>query len=116
MKKEIISLVKKLLKRIPTNVPSGPFDSCSITYNNDDFTFYIDLYTNIDSKYMLSLHINNHNISQYNDYQFEIGEKDYMEIKWKIEEWSNYLKEQAFNKFKEFIEEDDTQIDDLLDD
>lgn len=46
----------------------------------------------------------------------ELTEKEYMDIKWTIEEWANYLKEKAFEDFAKFAESEPNTMDDLLND
>lgn len=46
-----------------------------------------------------------------------LTEKEFMEIKWKIQEWSEELETKAFEEFKDFAEpEEPSAMDDLLKD
>ena len=45
-----------------------------------------------------------------------LTEKEFMEIKWKTQEWEKVLREKALDAFKEFAESDPTSMDDLLND
>ena len=46
----------------------------------------------------------------------ELTEKEYMDLKWTIEEWDKELKEKAFEDFAKFAERDPNSMDDLLND
>lgn len=46
----------------------------------------------------------------------ELTEKEYMDIKWTIEEWAKDLEEKAFEDFAKFAEREPNSMDDLLND
>jgi hypothetical protein len=48
----------------------------------------------------------------------EVNERQYSELKWKIEDWSKVLRKEAFDKFEEFVESilDSNPYDELLND
>ena len=51
------------------------------------------------------------------EFYYELTEKEYMEIKWKIEEWANNLNTYALNKFAEYVNSfPKNPMDALLDD
>lgn len=45
-----------------------------------------------------------------------LTEKEFMDIKWKTEEWESVLHAKALEAFKEFAESNQTSMDDLLND
>lgn len=114
MEKELVNLVKKLLKRTPTSVYDDPFNDYSIVYKNGDVEYRISI-CKINQLFTVELHISNYKINSFTHYDSNITEREYMEIKWSIENWKQTINDYEFDAFREFVE-DDTQMDDLLND
>lgn len=110
--KEIKNLVTKLLQVSPSLVSIDNFGG-SATYNSNDDTMYsIFLYKNDD--YNLSLTITSG--SGYYEYFSKLTEKEFMELKWTIEKWSNDIENKTFDEFRDFVNSNANPADDLLND
>lgn len=48
--------------------------------------------------------------------EISVTEKEFMDIKWKIEAWTKELEAKALDTFKEFAEKEPSSMDDLLND
>ena len=103
-----------LLKKRPDS--AGVYGSIvGIVYHLNNFTSYsINLLDTKNKPYSVSIRIN----EEFNTYikDIELTEKEYMDIKWSIEEWANDLKEKAFEEFAKFAESEPNSMDDLLND
>lgn len=106
---KLVSLVKKLLERKPDNC--GMF--CDyVAYKHKDGFYRVDT-SEYDKTYSIYL-FDTSNETQFSE---EVSERDYMEIKWAIEEWRKILHEDAFDEFEEFVNEvPDQGMDELLHD
>ena len=110
--KELLNLVKRLLKRKPTNL-GGLFEELTVDYRNGDSTYCISV-SNYNG---YKIHFRLETPKQANIYRdIEVSEKEYMEVKWQIEYWTELITNSEFDLFREFAERDDSQMDDLLDD
>lgn len=112
--KELLNLIKKLLKKRPSSFGGFVFDETSLLYENGESTYIIDF--NAVNGYVITLSIDNAITHYCNHYSIDVDEKDYMEIKWTMQNWRSVFEESEFNTFKEFAETDDTQMEDLLND
>lgn len=109
LKNQIFALLKKCPNRADFN---------NVTYYKDDATTYnIVLYQfkqgNVPN-YIVDLNI----YSRYGTHieQASITEKEYMELKWQIEDWTEVIKNKILGEFKEFTESEPNSMDDLLND
>ena len=122
---DLKSQIFKLIKKHPNTVNSWN-DNAYIIYHTDTADYQINLYKKQDYHpsdyplYSICLNISIQNSDIFgNDYSetIPVTEKEFMELKWKFEEWQDILREEAFNKFKEFVEPDEPSVmDDLLND
>ena len=103
-----------LLKKCPNGV-----DRHRISYHKDDN--YYDL--TLNKKYETQEDTPNFSASliiykNTNKYfkSVELTEKEYMDIKWSIEEWNKVLEDKAFEEFRDFVESTPNSMDDLLKD
>ena len=46
----------------------------------------------------------------------ELTEREFMDLKWTMEEWNKVLEDKAFEEFKDFAENEPNSMDDLLKD
>ncbi len=104
-----------LLKKRPDS--AGASNSVvSIGYDlNKSIWYCISLFKDVkDKPYSVNVRIN----GDFNTYirDIELTEKEYMDMKWTIEEWARDLEEKAFEDFAKFAERDPNSMDDLLDD
>ena len=114
---DLLTLIKKLLKQVPNRITSCVFDDSNDAEYLCDNLKYSIRYSCYNTQYFIHL-----NIARTEPYwfilheaQIEVSEKDYMETKWKIEEWKNYLEEQYLNQFEEFVDSfSDNSMDSLL--
>lgn len=99
---ELKTLVRRLLGTEPTYVLKGPFDDYIYVY-----------YINGKYKYSIHLEVNNTiilDVFENNPYQWlntftiEATEREYMEIKWEIEELKKLSDEKQIEGFKEFVD------------
>ena len=50
------------------------------------------------------------------DKNIELTEKEFMDMKWTIDEWHRTLEAKAFEEFRDFVESEPNSMDDLLKD
>lgn len=116
---DLLTLIKKLLNQVPNRADKdvNPFIDGGVEYFYENLNYSID-YWKGQNGYTISLHISERNpFYCLNHITIEVSEKDYMEIKWKCEEWSKYLKEQQLNQFEEFVNGfENNSMDELLND
>lgn len=108
---DLKTLVNKLLCKRPDVIYEmfGP----GAQYQNKDFIYDIML---SESKHIVTLNIQG-NVAITSNYDIELTEKEYMELKWKIEAWRDELQNSNFETFKEFVNEiPERGMDDLLND
>ena len=110
LKNQIFALLKKC--------PNAARDR-QIHYYTDSVAYTISLISNFGTQENVPDCYAIITISTENDqYQknVELTEKEYMDLKWTIEEWDKELKEKAFDDFVKFAESEPNSMDDLLDD
>ena len=110
LKNQIFTLLKKC--------PSAASDR-QIHYYTDSAAYTISLVSNFGAQEGVPDCYAIITISTENDqYQknVELTEKEYMDLKWTIEEWDKELKEKAFEDFAKFAESEPNSMDDLLND
>lgn len=81
-------------------------------YNTDFITYKIQLIPG--EKDILSLYI--YSSSNTFNKRVELTEKEFMDIKWKIEDWKKELEIKALEDFAKFSESEPNSMDDLLND
>ena len=109
--KEIKNLVTKLLQVSPSLVAIDNSGGCATYYSNNT-TYSIFLYKNDD--YNLSLSIDSGR--GYYEYSSKLTEKEFMELKWTIEKWSDDIENKTFDEFRDFVNSNANPADDLLND
>lgn len=110
LKNQIFTLLKKC--------PNAAGD-LRIHYYTDSVAYTVSLISNSVMQKGVSDCYAIITISTENDqYQknIELTEKEYMDLKWTIEEWDKELKEKAFEDFAKFAESEPNSMDDLLND
>lgn len=111
---DLKKLIFKILEKVPTRVEFTPDkDWESISYIEEHNYYDIQIYKNNDA-FKVDVCVS----TGYNsiDFKTELTEKEYMQIKWQIEEWDTYLRNKAFDTLEEFALKTKGTIDDLLDD
>lgn len=116
---QLKGLVKSLLEKKPSYVEMDSF-SPTAYYKSEKVTYNIDLYSNKNTnEFKVSLYITKddekYDIFGY-DYSCDLTEKEFMELKWQMEAWNKELRQIAFNEFKEFVEQQESPMDELLHD
>lgn len=104
--KDIKTLIQKLLTQKPYSSDSSKFlTDGSIQYKNGELDYDISIYKN-EHNYVVSLQIgyNNDEDFVYDTYDSELNEREFMEIKWKIEEWEKVLHEDRLEAFADYVE------------
>ena len=114
---DLLTLIKKLLNHVPNRINVSPFIDGGVEYFYENLIYCINYWKGQDG-YTISLHITEKNpYFHLNEKTMKVSEKDYMEIKWKCEEWSKYLEEQQLNQFEEFVNGfENNSMDELLND
>ena len=117
-----------LLKKCPKCVELWG-DGCRITYKNGDsnYTFHLsrppkeddeipfpDDTSRVHYEFQMDVYLNSANKHFYD--KIELTEKEYMEIKWTVEEWHDIFTTAVLDEFKEFVETEPSSMDDLLND
>ena len=110
---DLKSQIFALLKKCPNNISFN-----SATYYKDDNTTYVvslHQFTKSDTyEYVVNLDIYSGWIAL--NKHISVTEKEYMDLKWTIEDWDSVLKNKTFAEFKEFTESEPNSMDDLLND
>lgn len=115
---DLKNLVKKLLDRKPVEAVAKSYFGPNVTYNDGNKIYKIDLCQYEDGhKHSLNLFIGETvlDISGH-DYSCDITEKEYMELKWKMEGWEEELHADAFNEFADFVKQQEDPRNTLLND
>lgn len=108
---DLKTLVNKLLCRQPDLIHE--IFELSVQYQNKGLIYDITLW---ESEHKVTLDIQG-NVVVTSNYDIELTEKEYMELKWKIEAWRDELQNSNFETFKEFVNEiPERGMDDLLND
>lgn len=108
LKNQIFTLLKKCPSFTRTN---------QIHYYTDSIVYAVALYPKFKQEgldYCAIITISSEN-GQYQK-TVELTEKEYMDIKWTIEEWHEVLEVKAFDDFAKFAESEPNSMDDLLND
>ena len=104
-----------LLKKRPDSAGASS-SVIAVAYDlNKPVSYSISLFKDVkDKQYSVSIRIN----EEFNTYikNIELTEKEYMDVKWTIEEWIKDLEEKAFEDFAKFAESEPNSMDDLLND
>ena len=108
LKNQIFTLLKKCPER--TNVSEHVTEIAY--YPEDDTTYMLTLKSEDGYKIKVSIYDYPNVFSE----TIPLTEKEYMDIKWTIEEWDKELKEKAFADFAKFAESEPNSMDDLLND
>lgn len=114
---DLKKFVKKLIfsSKVPTYVASDSnSEGAVISYVKNDMRFSVNIIKKMES-YECFLYIfgsENQTLIK----EVELSEKEYMELKWQIENWLDLINDSLYNQFKEFAESEDSSMDDLLND
>lgn len=113
---DLLTLIKRLLKQVPNGTNVYLFDESGVEYVYLNKLKYTIAYWECNSTYHVRLSITELNpYHLLNDFEIEVSEKDYMEIKWKCKEWEEYLRKQQLDAFEEFVDSfSDDSMDSLL--
>lgn len=110
---DLKTLVNRLLEIRPNNAGDGIFEG-DIIYIDGNREYSISL-CNFNKEYNLNLTIKDS--IYWKQFDCILSEKEFMEIKWKIEAWNDKLAQDAFGAFKSFIEtHPQNSMDELLND
>ena len=116
---QLKNLVKKLIAKEPSSADPNAIFTPQIEYKNDNVIYRIAInHIPETNEYVLELFIED-NPEDYDtgyNYYCNITEKEYMEIKWNIEAWHDFLVKKEFDRFAEFAEQEQSSMDELLND
>ena len=101
-----------LLKKCPEHVNANKHVTEIAYYPEDNRTYMLTLKSEEEYKIKVSIY----NYPNVFSKTISLTEKEYMDIKWSIEEWQNVLEEKAFEDFTKFTENEPNSMDDLLND
>lgn len=101
-----------LLKKCPERVNFNEHVTEVAYYPEDNSTYILTLKSEEGYKIQVSIYDYANVFSK----TIPLTEKEYMDIKWAIEEWRNLLEEKAFEDFAKFAESEPNSMDDLLND
>jgi hypothetical protein len=105
LKNQIFSLIKKIPNRVSENLTT--------IYVTEKLRIILW----IKDDYNVEISISDKKGSEQVVYKYlELSEKEYMELKWKLEDWKKYLDNQLLDAFEEFADTDPESMDDLLND
>lgn len=112
---DLKKFVKKLIfsSKVPTYVEISN-ETAVISYVKNDMRFSVNIIKKMES-YGCFLYIFGSG-DQTLIKEVELSEKEYMELKWQIENWLDLINDSLYNQFKEFAESEDSSMDDLLND
>ena len=111
---DLKKLIFKVLEKTPTRTDVN-FDKTyhSVFYIDEEKSYDIVIYKNKDG---YEAEINIFNAYRSSRFVCELTEKEYMQLKWQMEEWNTYILDKDFDLFEEFANKSKGSIDDLLDD
>lgn len=88
-------------------------DFIEATYYNSEFiTYRVHVSFRSNSTITLFIYFNSSVFRK----EISVTEKEFMDIKWKIEAWTKEIEAKALDTFKEFAEKEPNSMDDLLND
>lgn len=111
LKNQILALLKKC--------PDSAVEGCEIQYHNN--TCYYSIVLNKKHGILEDVPDFSVSLTIYTEFgryfkSIELTEKEFMDLKWTIEEWNKVLEDKAFEEFKDFAENEPNSMDDLLKD
>ena len=102
-----------LLEKCPDHITTVIDDFIEATYYNGEFiTYRVHVSFKPNPTVILFIYFNS---SAYRK-EISVTEKEFMDIKWKIEAWEKEVEAKALETFKEFAEKEPNSMDDLLND
>lgn len=109
---DLKNLIFALLEKCPNHAFSYPDGGEALYYYKDATSYNLGLTSG--DKYVAHFMI----YSGPNVFNKEVSltEKEFMEMKWKLEDWAKDLEAKAFEEFKDFVESKPNSMDDLLND
>lgn len=109
---ELKNLVSRLLEIRPNVAGKGLSDG-NVTYIDSEYRY--DISVNNFNEHRLNLIIRAHEDFEY--FSCKLTEKEFMDIKWKIEAWEDKIRSDAFDAFKSFVNNHpQNSMDELLND
>lgn len=109
LKNQILALLEKCPDYTTTIID----DLIEATYYNGEFiTYRVHVSFKPNPTVALFIYFNS---STYRK-EISVTEKEFMDIKWKIEAWAKEIEAKALDTFKEFAEKEPSSMDDLLND
>ena len=116
---EIKKDIFKLIEKRPTYIEEGFFDCdfASCNYSIGETEINIKLFTDaFGETNKKSVMLSVRNGQQFCHKEVDLTEKEYMQLKWKIQDWNSILKEELMAVFKEFVNTPNGTMEDLLND
>lgn len=102
-----------LLEKCPDYTTTIIDDFIEATYYNGEFiTYRVHVSFKPTPMVTLSIYFNSSVFKK----EVSVTEKEFMDIKWKIEAWTREIEAKALDTFKEFAEKEPNSMDDLLND
>ena len=101
-----------LLKKCPERANISEYVTEIAYYPEDNSTYILTLKSEVGYKIQVSIY----NYDNVFSKTVPLTEKEYMDIKWSVEEWREVLEEKAFEDFAKFAESEPNSMDDLLND
>ena len=113
---DLKSQIFALLKKRPLHAISYKYGGSLVYYPDKktcDASYHIGIDT-LNEEYHLRFTIyDGPNVIEKN---LELTEKEFMDMKWKIQDWENLIQTEALEKFKDFVESEPRSMDELLED
>lgn len=117
---DLKSQVTALLKKCPNHACSFPDGAHASYFSSNNVTYDIELFKTGDNdehdclvfNCTLSIIAPAANLTK----NIELTEKEFMDLKWKIEDWASQIESKLLEDFAEFAEAEQTSMDQLLDD
>ena len=113
--KDLKTLVQKLLTQKPDLCGLHAYDSGAFArYKNGKVLYSIDLFHSGEmNRLNLDISQNDPVFCDFDDgepfaflghYECDLNEREFMEMKWKIDEWEKVLNKERFDAFAEYVE------------
>ena len=109
---DLKNLILALLEKCPQRAVAYEDGGTVSYFPRDGHSYNLDLISNEEYLLKLTMFCGPSVFSE----EIPLTEREFMELKWKFEDWQKELKAKALDEFKEFAKSEPKSMDDLLKD
>lgn len=109
---DLKNLIFTLLEKCPQYAFAYENGGTVTYYPRENATFNLDLTSNDEYLLRITIYTGPNVFSE----EIPLTEREFMELKWKFEDWQKELKAKAFDEFRELAKFEPKSMDDLLKD